>query len=85
VEPKQTKRNKTGQNEDQQGQKRLITAKQCNNASFTSKVVINSLTKTPKLAVLLFRETTETNLFVSDSVNTNLGYSFDSVDMNRVF
>jgi hypothetical protein len=38
------------------------------------------LTKTPKLAVLLSRETIEYNLFISDSVER----SFGSFDMNRV-
>ncbi len=47
---------------------------------FESKVVRFGSTGTLKLAVLLFRETTETSLFVSDSVKT----SFGSFDTNRV-
>jgi hypothetical protein len=42
--------------------------------------VIFATTETPKLAVLLFPDTTKTSLFVSDSVKT----SFGSFDKNRV-
>jgi hypothetical protein len=48
-------------------------------ACFASKDGSFDLTETLKLTVLLFRETTETNL-VSDSVKTNSG----SFDMNQV-
>ncbi len=40
--------------------------------------------QTSKLAILLFRETTETNLFVSDSVKIRFGSSFTCFDINRV-
>ncbi len=40
---------------------------------FASKVVSFSSIETSKLAVSLFRETTEINLFVSDSVETSFG------------
>ncbi len=49
-----------------------------------SKVVSFGSTETPKLAVSLFHETTETNLFVSDSVKTNFGSSFGCFGMHRV-
>ncbi len=49
---------------------------------FSSKVVSLGSTETPKLAVLLCHETTETNLFVSDSVETSRGYNFGCFDMN---
>ncbi len=49
----------------------------CYYSYFTSKVVGFGSTKTLKLADLLFRETTKTNLFVQDSVETNFG-SFDT-------
>ncbi len=47
---------------------------------FASKGVSFGWTKTPKLAVSLFRETTKTNLLVLNSVKI----SFGSFDMNRV-
>jgi hypothetical protein len=47
---------------------------------FASKVVCFGLTETPKLTVSLFRETTETSLFILDSVKTSLS----SLDLNRV-
>jgi hypothetical protein len=47
---------------------------------FASKVVSFGLTETPKLAVSLFRETSQTNLFVSDNFETSSG----SFGMNRV-
>jgi hypothetical protein len=40
-------------------------------ASNASKFVSFSSTETPKQAVSLFRDTTETNPFVSDSVETS--------------
>jgi hypothetical protein len=52
---------------------------------FASKVVIYGSTETLKqLAVLLFRGTTETNLFVSDCVQTSFGSNFGLFYMNRV-
>jgi hypothetical protein len=47
---------------------------------FAFKVVSFSSTKTPKLAVLLFR-ITKTNFFVSNSIGTIFGLSFGSIDM----
>jgi hypothetical protein len=44
---------------------------------FASKVVSFGSTKTLKLAVSQFQETSETSLFVSDSVKTSFG-SFDT-------
>jgi hypothetical protein len=40
--------------------------------------------KTLKLAVLIFHETTETNLFILDSVETSFGSSVSSFCLNRV-
>ncbi len=40
----------------------------CHYSCFAFRVVSFGLAKTSKLSVLPFRETTETNLFVSDSV-----------------
>jgi hypothetical protein len=45
---------------------------------FASNFLSFSSTETPKLAVFLFHETTETNPFVSDTVETSFGSSFDS-------
>ncbi len=69
----------TGQTEHQQGKKRQITAnKVCIESKVVKLFVFNSA------VVLLFCETTETSLFVSDSVKTSLGSSFGSFDMNQV-
>ncbi len=38
----------------------------------------------PKLAVSLFRETTETNLFVSNSLETSFISSYSCFDINQV-
>jgi hypothetical protein len=48
----------------------------CYYSCLLSTVAFGS-TKTPKLGVLLFSNTTETNLFVSDSVETIFGPGFD--------
>jgi hypothetical protein len=76
VELKQTE---TGQTEHQQGKKRQITAnKVCIESKVVKLFVFNSA------VVLLFCETTETSLFVLDSVKISLGSSFGSFDMNQV-
>ncbi len=75
MEPKQTQ---TGQNEDQQRNKGTTQEKKkkveeqwvelCYYSCIASKVVSFGSTKTLKLAVSQFQETSETSLFVSDSV-----------------
>ncbi len=80
------KQTKAGQHVDQQGKKRQITAKQSETKQnivmikLASQVARFGSTQTPKLAVLLFRNTTETSLFVLNNVKTSL----DSFDMNQV-
>ncbi len=56
----------------------------CHHSCSTYKVVSFASTETPKLAVSLYRETTKTILFVSDSVETSFGSGFGCLDMNRV-
>ncbi len=56
----------------------------CCHSCFGSKVVSFGSAETPKLAVLLFRETAEANLLVSDSVEMSVSSSFGCFDMNRV-
>jgi hypothetical protein len=55
----------------------------CYYSCFTFKVDSFGSIETPKLAVSLFRETTKTNLFVSDSVKTSCGPSFSSFAINE--
>jgi hypothetical protein len=74
MEPKQTQ---TGQNEDQQRNKGTTQEKKkveeqwvelCYYSCMALKVVSFGSTRTLKLAVSQFQETSETSLFVSDNV-----------------
>ncbi len=56
----------------------------CHYSCLAPKVFRFGSTDALKLAVSLFRETTETNLFVSDSIETSFGSSFSFLDMNQV-
>jgi hypothetical protein len=56
----------------------------CYYSCFASKVVRFSFPKPLKIAISLFPETSETNLFVSDSVETSFGFSFGFLDLNQV-
>ncbi len=62
-------------------QKRQITAKQC---LFCIQGLFFGSTETPNRAVSLFRQTTKTSLFVSDSVKTSFCSSLWCFNMSQV-
>ncbi len=70
---KQTEHNKAKRCETREKKKKVREqwVRLCCYSCFASKFVSFVSTETPKLAVSLFREAIETNLFVLDSVKTS--------------